>query len=134
MPATTALPGPADPPGPEHRSAHGTLHHAHRPGSVAASPAPSTSALPTRGRIKAHGVIERITIAPVTASPSFRALARIEWDGAHESVLIVWMGRRRVPGVEAGVTLRFEGMLSRVAGTPTVYNPRYEIFGRPEEY
>ena len=43
------------------------------------------------------------------------------------------MGQRRVPGVEAGVALRFEGMLSQVDGTPTVYNPRYEIIGRPDE-
>lgn len=90
--------------------------------------------LPTRGRIKARGVIERITIAPATASPSFTVLAQIDWNGAQEAVCIVWMGQRRVPGVEAGVALRFEGMLSRVGGTPTVYNPRYEIIGRPEEY
>jgi hypothetical protein len=95
---------------------------------------PSARALPVRGRITARGVIERITIAPVTASPSFSALARIEWNGTPEAVHIIWMGQRRVPGVEAGVALRFEGMLSRVDGAPTVYNPRYEIIGRPEEY
>lgn len=91
-------------------------------------------ALPERGRIKARGVIDRITIAPVTASPSFTVLARIDWNGTREDVRIVWMGQRRVPGIEAGVALWFEGMLSRVDGTPTVYNPRYEIIGRPEEY
>ncbi len=91
------------------------------------------AALPDRGRIKAHGVIVRITITPVTGPPSFEALARIDWNGTHEDVRIVWMGQRRVPGVEAGVALRFEGMLSLVGGIPTVYNPRYEIIGRPEE-
>ncbi len=91
------------------------------------------AALPERGRIKARGVIDRITIAPVTASPSFTVLARIDWNGAREDVRIVWMGQRRIPGMEAGVALRFEGMLSRVDGLPTVYNPRYEIIGRPEE-
>lgn len=79
-------------------------------------------------------MIRRVTLAPVTAPPSFTVLARIDWYGAPEDVRIIWMGQRRVPGVEAGVTLRFEGMLSRVDGTPTVYNPRYEIIGRPEEF
>ncbi|MUK03123.1 hypothetical protein GM708_15075 [Vibrio cholerae] len=90
--------------------------------------------MPERGRITAIGTIDRITLAPVTAPPSFAVLARIEWNGTRQDVRIIWMGQRRVPGVEAGVVLRFEGMLSRVDGTPTVYNPRYEIIGRPEEY
>ncbi|MHA7208218.1 hypothetical protein ACX80K_04000 [Arthrobacter sp. MDT1-65] len=94
----------------------------------------AAASLPQRGRIKAHGVIARLTIAPATAPPSFAALARIDWNGASEDVRLIWMGQRRVPGIEAGVALRFEGMLSRVEGTPTVYNPRYEIIGRPEEY
>ncbi|MHA7281238.1 single stranded DNA-binding domain-containing protein [Arthrobacter sp. MDT2-2] len=121
MPARQYAPDSADPSGP-----------AGRP--VPAAPAGLPAALPERGRIKAGGVIDRITIAPVTSSPSFTALVRIDWNGAKENVRIVWMGQRRVPGIEAGVSLRFEGMLSRVDGTPTVYNPRYEIIGRPEEY
>ncbi|MHA7180436.1 hypothetical protein ACX80J_09995 [Arthrobacter sp. MDB2-24] len=121
MPARQYAPGSADPSGP-----------VGRPAPEAA--AGLAAALPERGRIKARGVIDRITIAPVTSSPSFTVLARIDWNGAEENVRIVWMGQRRVPGIEAGVSLRFEGMLSRVDGTPTVYNPRYEIIGRPEEY
>lgn len=117
MPPRQYVPGAADPHGSAGRSAPGL-------------PEP----LPQRGRIKARGVIDRVTVAPVTAPPSFAVQARIDWHGAREDVRIVWMGQRRVPGVEAGVELRFEGMLSRVAGTPTVYNPRYEIIGRPEEY
>ncbi|WDF34606.1 hypothetical protein PTW37_06810 [Arthrobacter agilis] len=101
-------------------------------GSVRA-PSASPSELPVRGRVTARGTIERITIAPATATPSFSALARLDRNAGHEGVHLVWMGQRRVPGVEAGVELRFEGMMSRVGGTPTVYNPRYEIIGRPDE-
>ncbi len=96
--------------------------------------------LPERGRIRARGVIDRVTLAPASSSPSFSVLARIDrpdrsdGNAAGESVRIIWMGQRQVPGIQAGVALRFEGMLSRVGGTPTVYNPRYEIIGRPEEY
>jgi hypothetical protein len=126
VPSRQDEPGSIGPYDPAARSVPG------KPPGRSAEPAPAV--LPTRGRIKAQGIIDRMTIAPVTASPSFRALARIDWNGTHESVLLIWMGQRRVPGIEAGVGLRFEGMLSRVDGTPTVYNPRYEIIGRPEDY
>ena len=99
----------------------------------ASFPPRETAALPVRGRVGVRGVIDRITVAPATALPSFTARARIEGGGVQQSIRIIWMGRRRVPGVEAGVELRFEGMVSRVEGVPTVYNPRYEIIGRPEE-
>ncbi|MBG6224783.1 hypothetical protein IWX63_001345 [Arthrobacter sp. CAN_A2] len=115
MPALPNGRGPADPDG---------------PGRVLV---PVPAALPERGRIKARGVVTSLTIAPVTSPPSFSVLAGIDWNGARKTVRIIWMGQRRVPGVEAGVALRFEGMLTTVDGTPTVYNPRYEIIGRPDE-
>ncbi|THJ67579.1 hypothetical protein E8P82_05240 [Arthrobacter echini] len=104
---------------------------------------PTAPELPERGRIRVRGVIDRVTIAPASSSPSFSALARLDGTGRSEqtdvsgvggSVRIIWMGQRQVPGIQAGVALRFEGMLSRVGGIPTVYNPRYEIIGRPQEY
>lgn len=113
MPAVPSLRGPADPDG------RGTT--------------PVPAALPHRGRIKAQGVVTSLTIAPALSPPSFSVLARIDWNGARQAVRIIWMGQRRVPGVEAGIALRFEGMLTTVDGTPTVYNPRYEIIGSPDE-
>lgn len=92
------------------------------------------SALPARGRIAVQGFVERITLAPALATPSFEVLVRVQWQGTLQDVRVLWMGRRRVPGIEAGIGLRFEGMVTPVDGRPTVYNPRYEIIGRPEEY
>ena len=45
---------------------------------------------------------------------------------------MVWLGRRRVPGIEAGTELKLEGMLSRSEGMPTIFNPRYEILSHQE--
>lgn len=47
-------------------------------------------------------------------------------------VRLVWLGQRTVPGIEAGTELRFEGMVARREGMPTVFNPRYEIIGKAE--
>ncbi len=87
-----------------------------------------------RGRIRGRGLIDSVTYQPRTAPPRFSAIVRNEaGDLRGQRTRLVWMGQREVPGIEAGVELAFEGMASRVEGMLTVYNPRYEIIGRPEE-
>ncbi|MEC5179938.1 hypothetical protein [Arthrobacter sp. CG_A4] len=46
---------------------------------------------------------------------------------------VVWLGRRRIPGVDAGSELRLEGMVTVRDGLPTMFNPRYEILSGQEE-
>ncbi len=46
---------------------------------------------------------------------------------------VVWLGRRRIPGVDAGTELRLQGMVTVRDGLPTMFNPRYEILSRQEE-
>ncbi|MHA7142462.1 MULTISPECIES: OB-fold nucleic acid binding domain-containing protein [unclassified Arthrobacter] len=122
---------------------------ADRPGfdGIGGTPHSATVAgLPSRGRARARGFISRITILPRGAAPQFAAVVSDDTPpGAagferrvHASrrrsaqVRLVWIGQRRVPGIEAGTQIAFEGMVSPVDGMPTIYNPRYEIIGRPE--
>jgi hypothetical protein len=53
--------------------------------------------------------------------------------GTKERLRVVWLGRRRIPGVDAGTELRLEGMVTMRDGLPTIFNPRYEILSRQEE-
>ncbi|MCB5292884.1 hypothetical protein [Arthrobacter sp. SO3] len=46
---------------------------------------------------------------------------------------VVWLGRRRIPGIDAGTELRLQGMVTVRDGLPTMFNPRYEILSRQEE-
>jgi hypothetical protein len=46
---------------------------------------------------------------------------------------VIWLGRRRIPGIDAGTELRLEGMVTFRDGLPTMFNPRYEILSRQEE-
>lgn len=104
--------------------------------------------LPPRGRAVCTGVIDAITIVPVTLAPTYTAIlsdsildhgdpSRVDqlrtsqFRGSHR-LRLVWLGRRRVPGISAGVRLRVEGMVSLHEGLPTMYNPRYEIIGIQE--
>jgi len=52
--------------------------------------------------------------------------------GPKERLRVVWLGRRRIPGVDAGTELRLEGMVTMRNGLPTIFNPRYEILSRQE--
>ena len=96
--------------------------------------------LPERGRAHSSGYVESVTLVPAGSAPSFTAVlgdlqgAYRDPSAAHarQRVRLVWIGQRRIPGVVAGTQMAFEGMVTSVGGRPTIYNPRYEIIGRPE--
>jgi hypothetical protein len=49
------------------------------------------------------------------------------FDGT-DSVMLVWLGQRRIPGIESGRTLRVHGRVGKLEnGTKAIYNPHYEI-------
>ncbi|MFK0040730.1 hypothetical protein ACIQTW_12920 [Paenarthrobacter sp. NPDC090517] len=50
----------------------------------------------------------------------------------YDRLRVIWLGRTRVPGIEAGVELRLNGMVTQVDGLPAMFNPRYEILSRQE--
>ena len=88
-----------------------------------------------------HGFIESVTYLPTNQSPAFTAIVTDPEDqrpggglgrGSDKRLRVVWLGRRRVPGIEAGTEVRVEGMLTQSQGLPTIFNPRYEIISRQE--
>jgi RecG wedge domain len=49
------------------------------------------------------------------------------FDGT-EAVILVWLGQRRIPGIESGRTLRVHGRVGKLEnGAKAIYNPHYEI-------
>jgi hypothetical protein len=45
-----------------------------------------------------------------------------------DTVTLVWLGQRRIPGIDSGRTLRVRGRLGKLEnGTKAIYNPHYEI-------
>lgn len=57
------------------------------------------------------------------------AVATLEaelYDGT-EGVLLVWLGRRRIPGIEPGRTVKARGRLAEREGRKVLYNPYYEL-------
>lgn len=49
------------------------------------------------------------------------------FDGT-DSVILVWLGQRKIAGIESGRTLRVHGRLGTLdSGAKAMYNPHYEI-------
>lgn len=88
-----------------------------------------------------RGFIESVTFLPANQSPAFTAVMADPDDqragtgagqGSEKRLRVVWLGRHRVPGIEAGTEVRVEGMLTQSHGLPTIFNPRYEIISSQE--
>jgi hypothetical protein len=110
----------------------------------------SVRELPDRGRVLCHGFIESVTYAPASKVASFvailvdhegalpgpQAAAAVQRQGAGRPqgrLRVIWLGRRRIPGIDAGTELKLEGMVTFRDRLPTMFNPRYEILSRQEE-
>lgn len=84
---------------------------------------PHNAPLQDRELAVVHGVVRSVTLPPVTSVPVFEAEV---FDGTI-AVRLVWIGRRRIPGVEPGVFLRVSGRVCMAEGVPTIRNPHYDI-------
>ncbi|MUH46026.1 MAG: DNA-binding protein [Actinobacteria bacterium] len=75
---------------------------------------------------------DRVTIAGTVRSMTLRPKANVPaleielYDGSG-SVHVVWLGRRRIPGIGPGRRLVVTGRLTQLTGEPILYNPRYEL-------
>ena len=95
------------------------------------------SGLPERGRVLCQGFIESVTYVPANQVAAFTAMVVGHDRPAREApasgrLRVIWLGRRRVPGIDPGTEVRLEGMLTVRDGVPTMFNPRYEILSRQE--
>lgn len=70
-----------------------------------------------------HGVISTITVHP---RESDRWLEATLSDGSGE-VLLIWMGRTGILGIEVGRTMTVRGVLAETEGRRVLYNPYYEL-------
>ena len=51
----------------------------------------------------------------------------IELSDTTGRIFVVWLGRRRIPGIDVGRRMVIHGRLNCVSEHPTVFNPRYEL-------
>lgn len=76
-----------------------------------------------RAQVCVVGMLRTVTIQPRGGSPSLQAEL---WDGSG-SVDIVWIGRRRIAGIEPGRVIKAQGRMTQRDGRRVMFNPRYEL-------
>ena len=76
-----------------------------------------------RQEVSLHGTLRTVTLRPRGGVPALEAEL---YDGSG-FITLIWLGRRRIAGIEPGRNLRVEGRIGVHDGTRVMFNPRYEL-------
>jgi len=76
-----------------------------------------------RQRVSLQGVLKTVTLRPRGGVPALEAEL---YDGS-STITVVWLGRRRIVGIEPGRAVKVEGRIGEQAGHRVMFNPRYEL-------
>jgi RecG-like helicase len=74
------------------------------------------------------GTVRSITLLPFGSTPRFE----IELFDGTGTLTIIWLGRRRILGIEPGRRIMIHGRLTCTEQHPKIFNPRYEL--RPNRH
>lgn len=72
-----------------------------------------------------HGELRSVE----TCSRAAKAGVKAEFFDGSDVVLLKWLGRNRIPGIEPGRKLTVRGRLGQHDGFKVIYNPYYELYG-----
>jgi hypothetical protein len=78
-----------------------------------------------RKRACVAGTLRTVTLRPRGGAPALEAEL---YDGT-DVINLVWLGRRKIAGIDPGRRLRAEGLVSLQDGRKVMFNPRYELRG-----
>ncbi|QUH01325.1 OB-fold nucleic acid binding domain-containing protein [Saccharopolyspora erythraea] len=69
------------------------------------------------------GRVRSVGVSPKASAPTLEAEL---FDGT-DGVTLVWLGRRRITGIEPGRTIKASGRIAVREGRKVLYNPYYEL-------
>jgi hypothetical protein len=81
------------------------------------------SACSIGGPVCVAGSLRAVVLRPRAGVPTLEAEL---YDGTG-TVTLIWLGRRRIRGIDPGRQLVARGRLTRHDGRETIYNPSYEL-------
>lgn len=73
--------------------------------------------------VTVSGVLRSVTLRPRENVPAVEAEL---YDGSGH-LRVVWLGRRRIPGITPGRAIVVSGRITCNEIDPTIFNPRYEL-------
>ena len=74
-------------------------------------------------RCHVRGVLQSVTLRPQAGVPAVSAQL---YDGT-ATVTLIWLGRRRIVGIDPGRVLSAHGRVNQQAGELVMFNPEYEL-------
>ncbi|RNI18376.1 OB-fold nucleic acid binding domain-containing protein [Flexivirga caeni] len=80
-----------------------------------------------RSIVSCCGTVRSVSLRP--RAESVPALV-VDLDDGSRTMNLVWLGRRKIAGIEPGTYLKVHGRVTYLKGTPTIFNPSYEIRAR----
>lgn len=78
---------------------------------------------PDRARVVLRGTLSTVTLRPRGGVPALEAEL---YDGSG-TILLIWLGRRRIIGISPGRRIEVEGRIGVHDGDRVIYNPRYDL-------
>ncbi len=81
------------------------------------------TAAPDRERVELQGSIRTVTLRPRGGVPALEAEL---YDGSGV-ITLIWLGRRRIAGIEPGRALKVYGRIGEHDKMRVMFNPRYEL-------
>ncbi len=76
-----------------------------------------------RSRVDIQGSLRTVTLRPRGGVPALEAEL---YDGSGV-ITVIWLGRRRISGIEPGRQIRVVGRLGAQDSQRVMFNPRYEL-------
>ncbi len=90
---------------------------------LGAEDATPIAACAERRRFRVVGTLRTVTLRPRGGAPALEAEL---YDGS-DVIDLVWLGRRKIIGIEPGRVVLAEGLVSVQDGRKVMFNPRYEL-------
>lgn len=78
---------------------------------------------PDRERVELQGSLRTVTLRPRGGVPALEAEL---YDGSG-LITLIWLGRRRIAGIEPGRALKVHGRIGVHDKMRVMFNPRYEL-------
>jgi hypothetical protein len=76
-----------------------------------------------RQRVELRGSLRTVTLRPRGGVPALEAEL---YDGS-AMLTLIWLGRRRIAGIEPGRAIKVTGRVGHQDKTRVMFNPRYEL-------
>lgn len=91
-------------------------------------PAVAINSCRDREMVTVDGTLSAVRTTVCQDTPSLQA----ELSDGSGALMLIWLGRREIPGIETGRRVRIAGRVSSREGKRIMYNPRYELTPGPQ--